>query len=693
MKKLLQSLNSGEIYHSQIPVPSNSNGEYLIRTTRSLISTGTEKMLLEFGKSNLVEKALQQPEKVKQTLNKIKTDGIAATFEAVTSKLNEPLEMGYCNVGIIEETFPGGLPKGTRVASNGSHASFVVVPENLVVKIPDNVSDDQAAFTVPGSISLQGIRLAKPELGEVFVVIGLGLIGLLTVQILVANGCKVYGIDIDENKCKTAELFGAKCFTTSSNFHSNIKNENLHGVDGVIITASSKSNKIIEDAAYLCRKRGRIILIGVIGLQIDRAMFYDKELSFQVSCSYGPGRYDTNYEEKGLDYPIEYVRWTENRNFHAVLNLMASKKIDPAAIHTEKFKFDDAQEAYKQLTEKLPYAIMLEYQDIEIKKTITLQSNKNNFPKENPSVSFIGSGNYASRVLMPAFKEAGFEFKTLQSKNGLSAKNNGEKFGFKQITTDEDVLYSDDSDLVVIATRHNLHASQICKSFENKKNVFVEKPLALKLHEIEDIKNAYLKSDRKLIVGFNRMFSPFIDQLKQELSLSLAPKSITMTMNAGKIDRNHWTQDKDVGGGRIIGEACHYIDLLMYLCGSDIDSFNAMHLGNASNEVRDSASISIKFKNGSIGTINYFANGAQSFPKEKIEVFCDGKVIVVDNFKSIEGYGSDTLKNKKTLTIKKGQKEMIKAVYECLKNGSDFPIPFEEILKSAEVSIEVDRLL
>ena len=507
MKKLMQSLKDGKVFHFETPVPAISNkNEYLIKSRKSLISTGTEKMLLEFGKSNYIEKALQQPDKVKQTIEKINTDGFLSAYEAVSSKLNQPIEMGYCNVGIIQESFQGGMPVGTRVVSNGSHASYVAVPKNLVAKIPDNVTDEQAAFAIPSSIALQGIRLLKPDIGESVLVFGLGLIGLLTVQILKANGCSVYGIDIDKEKCAIAEKYGALCFTSTQDYTSSILTSNPEGIDGVIITASTKSNEVIDTAAKLTRKRGRIILVGVVGLNLDRSLFYDKELTFQVSCSYGPGRYNRNYEEKNLDFPIEYVRWTENRNFQAALRLMQDNKIVIDDLVSERFSFDDAVEAYEYLRTNNALGLTLEYKDVPVIKTITYNNNANSKTSSSPKVSFIGAGNYASRVLMPSFQKAGFEFSTLQTKNGSSANQFGKQFNFHNVTTDNQKILSDDSDLIVIATRHDLHANQICDALANGKNVFVEKPLVINFEQLEMVKKAYIKSGKQLMVGFNEGF-------------------------------------------------------------------------------------------------------------------------------------------------------------------------------------------
>ncbi len=700
MFQVLQDINSGQIKLEKVPQPSNLEGHSLIISNYSLISSGTEKMLLDFGKSGLLGKALGQPEKVKMVLDKVKTDGLLPTYNAIKSKLDKPMELGYCNVGTIKESTSNDLAPGTRVVSNGKHAEVVRVPNNLIVPIPDNVSDETAAFTVLGSVALQGIRLINPSIGETVVVTGLGLVGLIAVQILRANGCKVLGIDPDTTKCEIAKQFGAEVVDLSkdqdpisfANEYSRAK-----GVDAVLITASAKGNSIVHQAATMCRKRGKIVLVGVVGLELNRADFYEKELTFQVSCSYGPGRYDAEYEEKGNDYPFAYVRWTEKRNFEAVLDLMDSGAIDVKPLISECFDITDAREAYEYLDNDSMLGILLDYRksdrNLIAAHSVKLFDKKLN--KGSGNVSFIGSGNYASSVLIPGFKKAGANLISLVTSGGVSAVHYGKMNGFEIATTDINKAFDEQTDTVVIATRHNLHASQVIQALEKGKNVFVEKPLALTSEEISKIEAAQKDSKTMVMVGYNRRFSPHIQKIKKLLVAKSSPKTFIMTMNAGEIPKDHWTQDAEIGGGRIIGEACHYIDLMRYLAGSKIKSFNAVKIGKSSlvEVTEDKALISLTFMDGSMGSIHYFANGGNSFPKERIEIFCDNAVLQLDNFRKLKGFGWKGFKKMNLWAQDKGQKNCIEAFMKSIKEGEKIPISQEEIFEVARASIEIAKIL
>ena len=471
------------------------------------------------GSLNLLEKARSQPEKVKQVLDRVKSDGIYATYEAVKSKLDEKILLGYSNVGNIIDSSNTDFQVGQRVVSNGNHAEIIRVPKNLATAIPDNVDDDTASFTVISSIALQGIRLAKPSVGENVVVIGLGLIGILAVQILKANGCEVLGLDLDASKCKLAEEFGAITVNISEGvdaIESAKTFSNGFGVDAVLITASSKSNEIVSQAAQMCRKRGRIILIGVVGLTLNRAEFYEKELSFQVSCSYGPGRYDPIYEQEGIDYPIGFVRWTEKRNFDAVLNLMSAGKINTKPLISYQYDIDRVKEAYKKLDEEKSLGILINYSSKNKNQKINqkIQLNDPTYKKSAANVSFIGAGNYASRVLIPAFKNAGVNLNTIVTSNGVSATNHGKKYKFKTASTNINDALGKDTDTVVIATQHHLHAKQTILSMKKGKNIFLEKPLAINSDEICDLENSMKSYKGLLMVGYNRRFSPHIRKIK-----------------------------------------------------------------------------------------------------------------------------------------------------------------------------------
>jgi predicted dehydrogenase/threonine dehydrogenase-like Zn-dependent dehydrogenase len=704
MKQILQNMSNGETRLVDLPVVKNNDHSLLIQTTRSLISIGTEKMLVEFGKANVIQKARQQPEKVKMVMGKVATDGLAATVEAVTSKLNQPLELGYCNVGRVIEIGESvkGYKEADRVVSNGVHASIVSVPGNLTAKIPDSVTDEAASFVVLAAIGLQGIRLAKPTLGEYFVVTGLGLIGLLTVQLLRAQGCRVLGIDFDESKLKMARQFGAE--TVSLAKHEDPVSAGMafskgRGVDGVIITASTKSSDPVSQAAQMCRQRGRIVLVGVTGLDLNRSEFYEKELSFQVSCSYGPGRYDPSYEEQGNDYPLGFVRWTEKRNFEAILDMMADGRLDVKPLISHRFSFNDALKAYETLSDdKSALGIILQYPDVnkeELSKKVVTLKERVSFDASKPVCGFIGAGNYASRILIPAYKKAGAQLHTVLSRGGVSATHHGEKNDFYRATTDPaEVLENDEINTVAIVTQHNTHAEYVIEALKNKKNVFVEKPLALNLEELDVIEQVYREQAEpggvRLMVGFNRRFAPQVIKMKELLEPIKQPKSFIMTMNAGSIPADTWVQDVKVGGGRIIGEACHYVDLMRYLAGSEIVSVQARRMGDspAVEVTEDKASIILGFSDGSFGVINYFANGGKSFPKERIEVFAGDAVLQLDNFRKLKGYGWNNFKKMNLMKQDKGQGACPAEFLKAIAKGEPAPISADEIFEVSRVTIE-----
>ena len=700
MKQILQYLKNGKTEVREVPVPNVSPGSILIKTSKTLISSGTERMLLEFGKAGLIKKAIKQPEKLKLVLNKLTTDGLKPTIETVFNKLDQPLPLGYCNMGIISEVGNGvnNFNIGDRVVSNGKHAEIVNVPKNLCAKVPHIVSDEEASFTVIGSVALQGIRLIKPTLGESFVVIGLGLVGLMTVQLLRANGCRVLGLDFDKEKLYLAKKFGAEIVDLNKENPLDLANTFTggRGVDGTIITASTSSNEPVHQAAQMCRKRGRIVLVGVTGLNISRQDFYEKELTFQVSASYGPGRYDPSYEEKGYDYPIGFVRWTEQRNFEAVLELIASGALDVKTLISHRYDLEQAEKAYELISDKkFSLGIILNYPGVEItdrSKNITLlksSSIKKKYEHEinkKINVSFIGSGNYASSVLIPSFKVTGVNFISIASKTGVSATHIGRKYGFLETTTDTDnLLKNDKTEAVVINTNHNSHADFVIKSLKAKKNVFVEKPLCLNLNELNEIKETYNPSNI-LMIGFNRRFAPQIKKIKSLLSDINEPKSFIMTINAGEIPKDHWTQDLEVGGGRIIGEVCHFIDLLRFLAGEIIIKYQIQFMKSLT---KDTASIQLTFQDGSIGSIHFFANGSKFLPKERLEVFARGGVLQLDNYRKLIGYGWHSFKKMNLWQQDKGQKACTKAFIEAISKGDSSPIPIEEIFEVSEISIKL----
>ena len=922
MKQILQNLKDDSTEIAEVPCPRLAPGHLLLRTTRTLISAGTERMLVDFGKANPLEKARQQPDKVRQVLEKVRTDGLAPTLAAVRNKLEQPLPLGYCHVGVVAAVGGGckvvdagaqaaagplspgpsptrgegskqpgtvmagskqpsamgegskqpsavgkgcltpsprvgegrgeggqsGFAPGDRVISNGKHAEMVSVPVNLCARIPDNVSDEAAAFTVIGAIALQGIRLVAPTLGEAVVVTGLGLIGLLTVQLLRAQGCRVLGIDLDPAKLALARRFGAETVDLAAGQDPVAVATAFsrgRGVDAVIITAASRSNEPVHQAALMCRQRGRIVLVGVVGLELSRADFYEKELTFQVSCSYGPGRYDPRYEAQGLDYPIGFVRWTEQRNFEAVLDMLADGRLDVAPLVSHRFALAEAPRAYEVVAGAEPsLGIVLEYPGGEAERllertvvlgdarvgavgagsarggsgaggggevpslalgpgfpagtteerrtaeqprhsgreagiqaregnlaptstpaptpstpTLTSRSTPTPTPTSTPTVSFIGAGNYATGVLIPAFKAAGAVLRTVASSGGVSGVHAGRKFGFAQTTTDTEALLTDaGTAALVITTRHDSHARWVLQGLAAGKAVFVEKPLCLTLEELAAIaavagplspgpsptrgegskkpgpvveggeipgavaKEVWREGSQTpsplvevsptpsplvgegwgegektaaapplLMVGFNRRFAPQVQKIKALLAGVTGPKALVMTVNAGAIPADHWTQDPAVGGGRIIGEACHFIDLLRFLAGAPIARAAAVAMDTPT---RDSVSINLHFADGSLGTILYLANGSKAFPKERLEVFAAGRVLQLDNFRKLTGFGWPGFKKLNLWRQDKGQQACAAAFVQALRaraagQAVPPPIPLDEILEVSRVTIEV----
>ena len=710
MKQILQSLRTGVPEVAEVPCPSTRRGQLLIRSTRTLVSTGTERMLVEFGQASWVEKVRQQPDKVKMVLQKMATDGVMPTVEAVFSKLDQPLPMGYCQVGTVLEAGAGvtGFAVGDRVVSNGNHAEVVSVPANLCAKVPDGVSDDEAAFTVIGAIALQGIRLVQPTLGESVVVTGLGLVGLVTVQLLRAHGCRVLGIDYDAEKTKLAGELGAETVDLSAGedpVSAAAAFSRGRGVDAVIITAATKSNEPMHQGALMCRKRGRIVLVGVTGLELARSDFYEKELTFQVSCSYGPGRYDPNYEEKGFDYPVGFVRWTEQRNFEAVLDMMAEGRLDVKPLISHRFPIHDADKAYELVGGSAPsLGILIEYPSVADKpeaelrrRTVTLAAPSGASASSGVSVAFVGSGNYATSVLIPAFKEAGATLKSVASSGGISGLHAGRRFGFERTTTDTAGVFSDpEVNVVVITTRHDSHADMVVQALRAGKHVFVEKPLALTLPEVDRVEEALRGASASLLcVGFNRRFAPQVRKIKSLIDGVREPKAFVMTVNAGAIPPEHWAQDPLVGGGRIIGEGCHFIDLLRFLTGSPITGFSAVSMSNMPGKgpADDKASITLSFEDGSIGTILYLANGHKSFPKERLEVFAGGRILQLDNFRKLEGFGWPGFAKMNLRRQDKGQKACAEAFVRAVRDGAAPPIPVDELLEVSRVTIEVAEQL
>ncbi|MCX8212260.1 MAG: bi-domain-containing oxidoreductase [Lewinella sp.] len=690
MKQIIQHLSSGETILAELPAPAIRSGQLLIKTHRTLVSLGTEKMLVDFGKAGWISKARSQPEKVKQVLEKIKSDGLKPTLDAVFRKLGEPLPLGYCNAGEVIGVGRGvsGFQIGDRVVSNGNHAEIVSVPVNLVARIPDGVSYEDAAFTVIGAIALQGIRLVNPTFGETVVVTGMGLIGLVASQLLKANGCRVIGLDFDQGKLDRAAAWGIETINVGKDDAVGGVMQLTDGVgtDAVLITASAKTNDIISQAAQMSRQKGRIVLVGVVGLDIQRSDFFAKELSFSVSCSYGPGRYNDEYEEKGFDYPIGYVRWTENRNFRAVLQALVKGQLDVNSLITERVDLEDFDQIYGEMGRGGSIASILTYPAPAAAPKRSVNVTERAFKAGSGTMGIIGAGNFTKAMILPSLKKASAPIKYISSAGGLSGTTAAQKFGVGQSITDNRIMLDDpDLDAILITTRHNSHANQVIEALEAGKHVFVEKPLALTHDDLDRIDAAYRKGDKTLTVGFNRRFSPFSQDLKKQLGDAPGPINVIATMNAGFIPQDVWVQDMEVGGGRIIGEACHLIDLISFFTGSLVESIVMNALGPNAAENSDNASILLRYQNGSQGVINYFSNGSKAYSKERIEVYSQNRTAVIDNFRKSHYHGFKGSGLSKGQD--KGHAEQFKRFYHSLRDGGPAIVSYEETMNASRAAI------
>jgi len=686
LKQIIQDLQSGKTILADVPAPLVKKGCVLIKTKVSLVSLGTERMLVEFGKANLIDKARQQPDKVKQVLDKIKSDGLWPTLDAVFKKLGEPLPLGYCNagevIGVGEDV--SEFKVGDRVASNGPHAEIVLVPKNLVAKVPDNVSDEEASFTVIGSIGLQGIRLINPTFGETITVIGLGLIGLITCQLLKANGCRVIGYDFDESKVELANTFGISAFKSSAETDPVkvcLEKTSGVGVDGVIITASTQSDEVIAQAAQMSRKKGRIVLVGVIGLDIKRSDFFEKELSFQVSCSYGPGRYDEHYEQKGIDYPVAYVRWTEKRNFEAVLAVISAGGLQVKPLITEIVGLSNFETIYGQIGSTRSIASLMRYASGGSELQNKIQVSPSLFTPGKVVFGVIGAGNFTKMVIVPAMRKLDYNLKYVASEKGLSSAILAKKYKIAYATSNyQEILKDPEVNAVAITVRHNMHAQLTLEALQAGKHVFVEKPLALSMSELDQIEEAYNQSKKTVTVGFNRRFSPFAQKAK-ELLIESGPMNVIATMNAGFIPGNSWVHDLKIGGGRIVGEACHFVDLITFFTGSLVQEVVMTSMGESPEENTDNVSILLKYKNGSLGVINYFSNGSKAYSKERVEIYSQGRTLIIDNFRKLKcfGFASSGLSRSQD----KGHFNQFKLLQTKLSEGGKELIPFQESLNTS----------
>ena len=701
MINILQSLGDGTTRIVDAPVPAATGPTLLVESRATVISAGTERMLVDFGRSNLVDKARKQPEKVRQVLDKMRTDGIGPTLDAVRAKLDSPIPLGYCQAGVVAGVGSRvrRFAPGDRVVTNGPHAEYVRVPHTLAAKIPDGVSFEAAAFTPLAAIGLQGLRLAAPTLGETVVVYGLGLIGLLTVQLARANGCRVIGIERDPQRAALAARGGATIVTAGGGVdvaQAVLDLTSGDGADAVLLTLATDRDEPVHAAATMSRKRGRIVLVGVTGLGLRREDFYKKELTFQVSCSYGPGRYDPEHEEKGTDYPASFVRWTEGRNFAAVLELMADGKVDPLPLISHRFPIEQAERAYNVVAGAEPsLGIVLTYapKDAPVESARTVMLREGSPRAGRAALGVIGAGNFGSRVLIPALRKAGATLEVLASSGGVSAAVVGKQAGFARATTDAESVLADPAlDTVVISTRHDSHADWTARAIEAGKHVFVEKPLALSAEQLDRVREALEDSDRILCVGFNRRRAPLVETVRGALRARSGPLVVNLLVNAGAIPRDHWVHDPDSGGGRVVGEGCHFIDLARHLVGASIRGLQVIAARGADAAIDDVATMQLAFADGSLATIQYLANGHKGFPKERVELFFDGKAIRIDNYRKVAAWGIDGLATRLPQRQDKGHEALAAAFVRAVREGGPPPIPIEELLEVSEWSIRAQEL-
>ncbi|HEX8098453.1 MAG TPA: bi-domain-containing oxidoreductase [Pyrinomonadaceae bacterium] len=712
MKQILQNYKTGGLTVADVPPPVAQRGRVLVRTAASLISAGTERMTVELGRKSLLGKARERPDLVRQVIRKAQNEGVLNTFKAVQAKLSASNALGYSAAGIVADVGEDvtEFRAGDRVACAGagfaSHAELLSVPKNLCVRLPDGVDFEAGAFGTLGAIALQGVRLAEPTLGELVVVIGLGLLGQLTVQLLKANGCRVFGVDLDEKKVGLARTLGADAGALSgAGVRQSVMDWSRgRGADAVLVTAATSSDEPVELAGEISRLKGRVVAVGLVGLNVPRKIYYERELTLKVSMSYGPGRYDPEYEERGHDYPFAYVRWTEGRNIEAFLDLIAGRRVNVAPLVTHRFPIEEGERAYElisgQTTE--PYlGVLLKY-DTErelarrVENSAARAETSRGEAAAEACVGLIGAGGYARTMLLPNFKAQGASFKSIATASGVSARDIGEKYGFSSFVSGAEEVVSDpEVNLVVIATRHDSHAELARRALERGLNVFVEKPLALNDEELEGVLEAAGRSRGRLAVGFNRRFSPLARAAREFFSDRSAPLSIVYRVNAGRIPREHWVQDPREGGGRIIGEVCHFVDLMQFLTGSAPARVYAESIASSNREIvdEDSVMITLRFADGSNGTIAYLAEGDKALPKERVEIFGAGKTFVLDDFRRATSYAGGREKKISLGSQDKGQPEEVRAVCAMVTGGGPAPIPLSDLAATTRATFRIRESL
>jgi predicted dehydrogenase/threonine dehydrogenase-like Zn-dependent dehydrogenase len=703
MKQLLQNIKTGKSTVEDVPVPTPREGQALVKTEASLVSAGTERMVVEFAEKSLVGKARSRPDLVKQVVDKARREGLVNTAQAAFNRLDQPMALGYSSAGTIMALGKNmqGFKVGQRVACAGGgyavHAEYNVVPQNLLTPLPKNVDFESAAFTTLGAIAMHGFRLAEPQIGENVAIIGMGLLGLLAAQIATAAGCNVLGIDLDPARITLASSLGLRAVLRADAVDSSLTFTANRGFDVILICADTASNDPVELAGVIARDRARVVATGAVGLTFPRKVYYEKEISFINSRSYGPGRYDLNYEEQGHDYPLSYVRWTEGRNFEAVVDLMAKGQLQVKPLITHRFDITEATKAYEVITGKKKekfLGVLLTYPKVEKhEETKILFPSIVHRPSSVVKLGVLGAGSFANSVLLPSIQKAGdIQLVGIASSGGLHAQHSGKKFGFQYAVSNDDEIINDPNiNTIAILTRHDTHADLVVKALKAGKHVFVEKPLAINSSQLSAISKQLLKTEQCLLTtGFNRRFSPLAQQLKSLSTNLQEPKYIHYRVNAGPIPLSHWTQDLEIGGGRIIGEGCHFVDFITFLVDEPPVSVTAHALPDNGKYREDNVSMTFTFPDGSIGIVDYLANGDKSFPKERVEVFCSGQVAVLDDFVSLQ-----TVKDGKKKEVKgaqnKGWVEEWKVFANAIREGGEPPIPYEQLIgvtKSTFAAVE-----
>ncbi len=700
MLQITQNLRDGNLKVREVLPPIVKAGHLLIANAFSVISAGTERSVIDASKGSLLSKALKRPDQVRRVLQKMRQEGVLSTLSQVFGKLEEPIALGYSSSGVVLASGRGvqGFPPGTRVMSNGPHAEIVCVPRNLCAALPPEVPLEKAAYTVLGAIALNGVRLSKLGIGDTAFVIGLGLIGQITVALLKASGCRVIGTDLDPWKCEMAIRMGADVAEVEISASMVTSHTRGLGADAVLVTASTPSDGPLNLASEAVRPKGRIVIVGSVGMNLQRRPLYFREAELVVSCSYGPGRYDSEYEERGNDYPAGHVRWTENRNFQAILQLMATGRLDVSPITTHRFPVQNASDAYSLIDAKQNkfLGILLEYpaSTDNLARTQTVGLSRAGSPL---SIGVLGAGGFARTVVLPSLKKQfGVRLRSICSATGLSANRASEKFGFEVETTSEDSIFLDpEINVVFCLTRHDLHAEHVRKALANGKHVYVEKPLALTLEDVESIGAMMREGGPLLMVGFNRRFAPAVATIRKLFSGVSQPITVSVRMNVGSVPETHWTQNEETGGGRLLGEACHAIDLATFLIGSPPVRVYAEAVSGHSSPIvcDDQCFITLRHANGSVSSVAYLAGGDRAYPKERIEVLGGGRLAVVEDFREVTTAVDGKLKTDRRWRQDKGHGNELRAFADAIAHGGPPPIPWEDIRAVSLASILADRSL